>query len=386
MAEPRANRIPIDLSRLRQRQPEQYLLDTGDVLAVYIEGVLGNPADIPPVHFPIQGSDVLPAMGYPVPVREDGSISLPLVDAIEVRGLTVEQAEQRIRDVYLNQKQILRQEQDRTVVSLLRKRTFRVIVVREDGVQEAAVPGGSGGRVTSGSAQAGRGFVLDLPAYKNDVMHALAETGGLPGLNAKNEVKILRGQSEDWLAHDAFIDQFYEASAQQPCLCAPPEPNGRSVTEIPLRLPPGETPQFKPEDIVLREGDILHVESRETEVFYTGGLLPGGQYPLPRDYDLDVLDAIAVAGTGLSTNPTGGLIGGLGGANPSHLYVIRRTPCGQQLTIGVDLNRAIVDPEERLLVQAGDMLILRHSPLEESSNFGLATFFTYGISRLLSSN
>ena len=30
----------------------------------------------------------------------------------------------------------------------------------------------------------------------------------------------------------------------------------------------------------LKEGDIIYIESRETEIFYTGGLLPGGQFPL----------------------------------------------------------------------------------------------------------
>jgi len=264
-----------------------------------------------------------------------------------------------------------------------------VIVVREDGGQETAIPGGiggggGGGRVISGSAQTGRGFVLSLSAHNNDVLHALAETGGLPGLNAKPEVKILRSTNANREKRDALFREYYEAYAQDPCIGPPPLPDDPTVTRIPLRLPPGETPDFQPEDIILNDGDIVLVESRETEVFYTGGLLPGGQFPLPRDYDLDVLNAIAVAGTRLNANPSGGLIGGLGGASPSHLYIIRRTPNGQQVTIGVDLNRAIISPRERLLVQAGDMLILRHTPLEEASNFGLATFFTFGISQLFS--
>ena len=59
------------------------------------------------------------------------------------------------------------------------------------------------------------------------------------------------------------------------------------------------------------------IEGREREVFYTGGLLPGGEWPLPRDYDLDVLGAIAMAGQGAGGQPGigrsgGGMGGGLG--------------------------------------------------------------------------
>ena len=75
---------------------------------------------------------------------------------------------------------------------------------------------------------------------------------------------------------------------------------------IPLRLGPGEVPQFKPQDVILNDGDIVVVESREREVFYTGGLLGGGEYPLPRDYDIDVLTAMSIAKQGYGAlQPTG---------------------------------------------------------------------------------
>lgn len=383
LAETRENLVPLDLARLRQTPPAEYRLEPGDVLSVYVEGALGRPETAAPVHYPTAGSDVEPSFGYPVPVREDGTISLPLIPPVKVRGLTVAEAEKRVRDIYLKEQKILRQDQDRTAVSLLRKRTHRVIVVREDGLQEAAAPGGrTAGRLTTGSASAGRGFVLDLPAYQNDVLHALAESGGLPGLNAKNEVKIWRSRGADWEARDAYVRAFYEAHADDRCLCPPMPADDPTVTRIPLRLPPGQTPAFRPEDVVLYEGDIVYVESRETEVFYTGGLLPGGQFPLPRDYDLDVLGAIAVAGKGLGANPSGGLLGGFGGASPSRLYVIRKTSDGSQVTIAVDLNRAITNPRERLIVQSGDTLILRYTTLEESTNFAIVSFFTYGLQQL----
>ena len=33
---------------------------------------------------------------------------------------------------------------------------------------------------------------------------------------------------------------------------------------------------IKKEDIILHDGDIVFIESRDTEVFFTGGLLGGG--------------------------------------------------------------------------------------------------------------
>jgi hypothetical protein len=278
----------------------------------------------------------------------------------------------------------------------MRPRTYRVIVVREDGQQQLAIPGGGriqSGRqasVVAGEIRTGTGHVLDLPAYKNDLMHALAQTGGLPGLNAKNEVKIMRGNKADAEKRDRFVREFYALYAQNPCMCPPPLPDDPSVLRIPLRVRPGESPGFTEEDIILRDGDIVYIEARDTEFFYTGGLLQGGQWPLPRDYDIDVLGAIALAGQGVGGGQAPGtglfLVPGVTGATPTQLYVIRRTPCNGQIIIALDMNRAINNPRERILIQPGDTIILRYKPVEELLNFGIGTFFTYGIRELISGN
>lgn len=398
LAQPRNNLVPIDFSRLRQEPPREYLLDKGDVLGIYIEGVLGDLNQLPPVHFPEPGSELPPAIGYPVPVREDGTIALPLVPPIPVRGLTLNQAQDAIRKAYTIDQEILRPGKDRIIVTLMRERTYSIIVIRQDGVDASTLGPvsarggggfGRGGGFAARSSQLSRGQVIQLPAYKNDVLHALATTGGLPGVNAKNEVKILRSSLLDAQKRDAFVQQFYlQHGDQGPCLCAPPLPDDPSIIRIPLRLPPGEVPRFRPEDIILEDGDIVLIESRETEVFYTGGLLGPGEYPLPRDYDLDALTALSVVGPGVG-NPfggfggTGGGIGAnlgtaLGGAPPGQLYILRKTPCNGQVIIAVDMNRAIRDPRARPLIQPGDVLILRYKPEEEVLNFGIGTFFLHG--------
>ncbi|MEK6238269.1 MAG: hypothetical protein N2C14_26435, partial [Planctomycetales bacterium] len=107
--------------------------------------------------------------------------------------------------------------------------------------------------------------------------------------------------------------------------------------------------------------------------------------PLPRDFDLDILGAIARAGGSLSQNTGVGAIQvQTGGVPPSQALIIRKLPCGESLVIEVDLTRAIRDSRERILIQPGDTILLRYRPIEELTNFALATFFIDGISRLFS--
>jgi hypothetical protein len=138
---------------------------------------------------------------------------------------------------------------------------------------------------------------------------------------------------------------------------------------IPLRMYPGQPPQFKLEDILLHDGDIVFVEARHADVFYVGGLLPSGEYPLPRDYDLDVVEAVVQVGGPLlngglnSDNFSGAIVGvGLGNPSPRLLTVVRRMPDGGLMPILIDLNQATRVPSLRILVQPGDLLVLQESP------------------------
>ncbi len=388
LAEPQAQKEPIDVSRLRVPKPPYYLLDKGDVLGVFIEGVLGTVDDAPPVVIPMEGSDIPPAIGFPVPVREDGTISLPLVKPIPVRGLNIQQVEQLVSRTYRDGEKPLLTEDARIIVTLIRERTYRVFVVRQDNS-----PGGQG-LVQAQQLQTGisdrqdltsRGFALQMPADKNDLLNALTQTGGMPGVNAKSEVRILRGDRISQANRDKEVEEFYRShSADEfPYGVLPPVGDESNVVKIPTRLNPGEQVNFRTEDIILREGDIVYVDSRDTEFYYTGGLLRGGQFLVPRDFDLDVIGAMSISGTSIAAgNSFGSQFGGVQGVPPTELVVLRQLPGNQQIAIRVDVNRAINDRRSRILVKAGDTLLLRYKPQEEFVNFGLGTFFTYGITSL----
>ena len=393
LAQSKNNLVPMDPARLSQEPPRDYLLDDGDILGIYIEGILpfvppDRPPEPPPVNFPDATSQLDPSLGFPIAVINDGTIQLPNLEPIKVRGLTIDQTRDLIRKYYLDSEILRESSRLQPIVTLMKERTYNVIVIRQD---MGAVGGGGGGAGQAGFTRAtdysATGRMLKLKAYQNDVLNALMESGGLPGVNAKNEVKILRASRADQRRRDEFVQQFYQQyyCNPDPCGCPPPLPEDPSILKIPLRLPPGAIPEFGPENVVLEDGDIVYIESRDAEVFYTGGLLPGGEHKIPRDYDLDVLTAMALSGGGISRqqNGGGGGMGGIGGmvgqVPPGMLYVLRKTPCNGQITIAVDLAKANVDPRERILVQPGDILVLRFKPSEEILNFSLGTFFTFGI-------
>ncbi len=370
LGRPRESLKNVPLSALRQPPPEVYRMDSGDILGIFVENVLPKDSSTP-VNLTTT-PDTLPSTGVPILVQLDGTIVLPLVDPIEVRGKTAREIKDDIQKAYEG-KQILNPK-PQIQVTLHKKRTYHVLVVRQDSAANATnATGGVFGVGSIGQAVGisgrGTGNALDLPAYENDVMNALTRSGGLPGFDAADEVLIERGRYNP-LARRTDQSTPEQESFRDASL--DPSEFGLTVTRIPLRLPEGQTPSFKQEDVILRDGDIVYVASRASEVFYTGGLLFSGQYQLPRDYDLGVVEAIAVTrgslvngGVSSLNNFTGGTgLPGIGRPNPSAVSIIRHLPKGQQLVINVDLNLAMRDPRENIIIQPKDVLILQFSPGE----------------------
>jgi len=401
--EKKSDLVPVDVSILSIEPPRDYQIAGGDILGVYLEGVLpfnapNEPPAPPPVNFPEAESILPPSIGFPIAVQDDGTLSLPLLEPLDVEGLTLDQVRDAIRDSYIAE-ELLPSNKARPIVTLIRERTYDVIVVREDTLNNQ---GGTGGYIRGTSDETATGGLVKLPAYQNDILHALVQTGGLPGLNAKNEVKVLRANRADKLKRADFLRNFWqqqEAAKLDPCVCPPPLPADPSILTIPLRVKPGVVVELDEQDVTLEDGDIVYIESRDAEVFYTGGLLSPGEHLLPRDYDLDALGAMAIAGGAIGGNGRGAQGGGGGGGNggngafggfgvdtsvpPGLLYILRKTPCNGQIAIEVDLAQAINNPKARPLIQPGDTLILQYKCEEELINFGIATFFTYGIAELL---
>lgn len=385
----RSSLVPINFSVLAGSKPAEYLLDTGDILAVTIPGVIPPDAkELPPVimgvsqslsqkYYPPNGTFLTPGVGIPVTVQANGELQLPLVAAIQARGNTQLQIAEKIRSAYI-EKGIVKAGNDQVNVSLIRGRVNRVLVLRED----IAAPGPT--LVTKGSTmlqKRGSAEVIDLPVYESDILHALAVSGGLPGVDANNEVWILRKSTLG--ENDAMQLKNLVDNGEVPATAVNQLPAHLEAIRIPLKLCPNQPIPFAPEDVLLHEGDIVYIEPRRDEYFYTGGLLPGGQIPMPRDEDLDVLEAVALAQ---------GAVGGAGGTGaasvlragagigkvipPSRVLVLRKLPNGDQLPIRIDLAKAMHDPTERIDIMAGDYIMMYYKPGEEFTNSAL-NFFNF---------
>ncbi len=458
----------IDLSLLRRTEPEQHIVDSGDVLAVYIENVLGQ-RDQPPINQSLDNSRPQ-TLGYPVMVQDDGTLSLPLIPPIMARGKTIPQIQQELVYAYTIHRRLLPPGQERILVTLHRERTHRVLVVRQESQSDVLAAVGVA-RGTLGTTKKGTGHVVTLPAFKNDVMNALVLSGGLPGLDARNVVYVIRGRrmpigmprgpiirGQSPAAGSSSLSGFrmmqgapvqtqppanwqtlpaapqgqpYQSMApmpqwSQPVANAGPIPvpagaiphalpgnppfntlppnwqpppiwnnveqiasgaycNGANVTRIPLRLPFGEAPQISEADVTLFDGDIVFIASRDDELFYTGGLLGGGEYTLPRDRDIDILEAIAIAEQSRASSQNSGrsALNNDVTISPSEAIVLRKLPNNTQVPILVNLYRARRYPAERINILPGDYILVQYTKMEavgafierhilESALFGVA--------------
>ncbi len=351
LARAKADYQQIPLPTLQQPQPDAYRIAKGDTLGIYIETILGDKNQPLPVNVnfrPLDQGDLPPAIGYPIPVRDDGTLPLPYIKPLKVSGLTVDEAEDMVRKAYLEgENPILVKGRERILVSLYRKRQIQVNVFRQESPQVSLTAG------VQSSSRRSESRVIDLPAYQNDVLTALVKSGGLPGLDAINEVKVQRNMKDE----------------------------GTRVIRIPLRIREGEPIPFTPQDILLENGDTIFIEARDTEYYYVGGLMVPKQFTLPRDYDLKVTDALAIAGGpylngGFNQNNQQGnvIANGIGSPSPSQMTILRQTKNYGLIKINVNINRAVNDPRENLLVMSGDTLILQETPGEALTRYASSTF------------
>lgn len=466
-AEPRSGKVPIDLSLLRQTPPAEYRVNSGDLLGVFVEGILAKPGELPPVTVP-NNPEANPSLGFPILVQDDGTISLPGFPELFVRGMTLREIRERIRQAYTEDNPLFRkapdQEEALILVNLQRKRTYRVLVVRQESDQTT---NGSGApsQIDLNVVRRGTGSVVQLPAYENDVLHALTQTGGLPSSKAENAVYIIRRRPQiiehtpvetptpshgtpaapqpqpmpsappiSQVGHStprphpnpqAAFPNSVPSGPYQPALAnpynsyrgAPPHSTGNTresfsrpgytirgqspspeqplnrmpgelflegsgldnseIIRIPMRVYPGEHLPFTESDIILQDGDIVFVESRETEFFFTGGLLGGGQYVLPQNYDLDLLEALSIVQSQVNTsfNSNTRAIGGVSALNhdvtvgASKVIILRKDPSGCEIKIEVDLYDAVRDPSERILIKPGDYVMLQYTRTEAIAAF-----------------
>ncbi len=245
---------------------------------------------------------------------------MPLVEPLDVEGLTFEQVRDAIRDTYIDE-DILRPEKARPIVTIIKERTYDVIVVREDSTAFGTIK------------HRGEDVRREIHSWwqRPKCRRRLGQIARLP------ERHSARSGRDGWFA------RLEREERSQGSSCQPSGPTEASSVPAavlrstagrdagPLCLPTGTaggsldpedstasqagcgSQTSREDDVRLKDGDIVYIESRETEVFYTGGLLQGGEFPLPRDYDLDVLGAMALPARASSPSAEAAAEGGGGG-------------------------------------------------------------------------
>jgi protein involved in polysaccharide export with SLBB domain len=206
------------LALLRQKTREGYRINAGDVLGIYVEGVLGKPNEAPPVTMSSNPAQP-PAIGFPIPVQEDGTITLPFIKPIAVKGKSPAEVRQQLIEAYIEANVVVAGK-ERVFVTMMQPRGHRVTVIRRD------IPG----------IQA---QTIDLPSSENDVLNALVKSGGIPAPEADVVITIQRHEDAPDLSRDV-ISEF----------------------KIPLKPRPGETQPFGV-DCVLETGAVVIVEHRQ---------------------------------------------------------------------------------------------------------------------------
>ncbi len=298
---------PLNLSNLTLRPPQDYILGGHDILEV----------SIPDLY---DGAAIRPLR---VQVMSSGEIQLPLAGAIRVGGMNLLQAQQEITRVFADGILV----RPRVNVALAQKSMIDLLVLGE-----VNAPG-----------------IYSLPKYENDVGHGLAAAGGF-SRDAAEMVEVHRRISQ-------FESENYETRKDLEFIEAHPN-DPKKILKIPLRgLPRGF---LYPDDVVLYPGDVVVVPSRKNEVFFVVGLLDesnlvrftlgdrerelGSGLVLPRDRDIDVVTAVAMAGY---IDPI---------ESPTTVTVHRHLESGNSMLIKVDLIKARYDCKETVLVRAGDII------------------------------
>ena len=160
-----------------------YLVGPRDILGIYIQGVLEqSEGGLPPMQR-ASNSRLPPAIGQPVPVREDGTISLPFVPPIMAEGRSVADLEVIIRKAYTEEHQIIPPNRDRIIVTLIATADLQRPIDRQD--RGTSAGGGAAGGITLGSTKHGMTYSVDLPAKRTTSCTPCSASGGLPGLDAR---------------------------------------------------------------------------------------------------------------------------------------------------------------------------------------------------------
>src|SRR5437773_190507 len=360
---------PLQLASLGGPIPSEFHIHSGDMLDVTVSDLIGE------------------NVYYPVPTRvlEDGTVRLPLVGAVTLTGLSLPGAEQAIFAAYSSQGML---KKPQVTVALRETRKVRVYVlgaVNKPGLYELNATEADllSALVSSGGLTQDAGTVVEL--------RRRLTSGSTPLPIRKDRNVVQSGNSQlaeplpsAWVfsagawrpdynvVRAGFSDSPYHAvgnngSSPTPARKLPPSVLRAEATmgTAPAMLTPADSQvvrldltneqdkQRLTQGFRLENGDTISIDDRKAKPIYVIGMVNRpGEYPLPVDRDLRVLEAIGLAG-GVDR-----------GSLPDKALVIRqRTDGSGVLAVRVDLNSAKKDNAQNIRLMAGDTLSVEETVL-----------------------
>lgn len=292
----------IDLTQLTGYTVSTELIEPGDLLEVTL----------------ISGYSERGSASSPVRVADNGMANIPLLGNVALAGLELEGAEQAIaaaaiaREIYKH---------PHVIVVMEQKRVSKVTVIGA-----VKKPG-----------------VYELPRASCDLLGAIVAAGGLTD-HAGTNVDV---RSPGRIGPGARGDLMARSPHQQIAF----EQQQRAESARSVRIDLVAASRSGHGGVPLRDGDVIKVEKRDPKPIHVLGLVNRpGQYELPSDKELRVLDAVALAGgtrTGVADK----------------IYVIRRPAGGgDSKVIKISMNRAKHKGEDNLVLASGDTISVEHTP------------------------
>jgi len=271
-------------------EEEPYEVGAGDVLQVRV---------FPGGHMAAQVLDVI--------VDEDGAIALPLIGRVMAEGRTLAEIEDEVTELY--EPAYYRDPVVSIAVSQFRSKPVYVTgAVGHPGMQM-------------------------ISKNRIPILEALLMAGATQ-LGAADEVLVTR-ESRSEEAEVEVIGQPESGAAEAPRV--------ESVRVSITGLMEGTEPE---QNIWVNADDIVHVPLEVEKTFTVVGYVRGpGLYPIPRDRELGIMDAVALAG-----GPTGD-------ARTEHTILLRDTGAGSEV-FKIDLTRVANAEDPDLQVLPNDTIIV----------------------------
>lgn len=290
----------IDLASFAKPTSAEDLVTPGDVLEVSIS----------------TGLEERYAPTWTLRVDDNGAVTVPLVGPVRLGGLALSDADRAIYDASV-QRGIFRHPN----VSVTRKgrRENRIVVagaVRKPGAYE-------------------------LPVSSSDVLSALVAAGGLSG-DADTLVEIRQPGRPDPRDQHRSGPQF--ASQRQ----IVGDDGGGQVYQLDL----AQTQYIENRDVRLGDGAVVTVRQRPEHVVAVMGLVnKPGQFDMPKDGEMHLLDAVARAG-------------GRSMQLADKVYVVRQSSAGAEpVLIRGSIRDAKDNPEANIRLAPGDVVSLEETPM-----------------------